>query len=213
VRIVITGEGRVSRVIFENFLAKWQAKQLESVHMLTHQDCRDERIPECDVLIHAGARVFAQKSISVPGPYIQDNIIDTFDLLQWAKRKRPALIVYLSTHEVENVWTPYAATKAAAEALVRAWGYSYGLPYLIIRLPNLFIPDYKDRGLVGRVLRGEKIELIKETRQWLDGDDFAEQLWNIIQTKDTNRVIKLAGFPYTTQQIVDRAEGWKVGVR
>lgn len=208
-RIVITGEGRVSKE-FVRF-ARQQSDTI--ITMVTHRQCDDQDIPDSDVLIHAGARVFADQSVSDPGPYVTDNVGGTFAMLEFARRRKCPLFVYISTYEAADPRSPYAATKAAGEDLTRAWGASYGMKWLIVRLPNLFIPDYSDKGVVGRLLRCE----IKEVRQknrlrkWLDGPDFAEQLWNVMQG-ETNRLVTLDGKFYTDQDIADRVEGWKVQV-
>ena len=212
-RIVITGEGRVSCLLADYIRGQ---NQQNVVTLLTHQDVRDGAIPDCDYLIAAGAKVFADQSVRDPESYVQSNIIDFYNMMEIV-RKRPSkeLFVYVSTYEAGQPKSPYAATKAAGEAITSAWGTAYNFPWLVLRSPNLFIPEWDDKGFVGKLLRCE----IKEPaypnryRQWLDGEEFASRVWNQIQTPPFNRLIEYEGWVYTDQQIADRVEAYKAGVK
>ncbi len=212
IAVAVTGEGRVATL----FTAYARSQPDAYVMQATHQDCRDERGLEGEYLVHIGARVFADRSVVDPLPYVQDNVLDTVSLLEVVRRRRGATrFIYLSTIEAAAPKSPYAGTKAAAEALVRGWANAYGFSYMIIRSPNLYIPDYKDKGFVGRLLRCEIKEPSHPTRrrQWLDGDDFAEQLWNLMQTDSPNRTVTLGGKWYADEEIALRVEGYRQGIR
>lgn len=210
ITVVVTGEGRVSRA----FLTYARSAPDAVITQITHNDCK-VAVPECDYLVHIGARVFADKSVTDPLPYVQDNVNDLVDLLEIVRRRGGATrLIYLSTVEASEPKSPYAGTKAAAEALVAGWGRAYRFPFLIVRSPNLFIPDYKDKGYIGALLRCE-IDGPKSPhrlRQWLDGAEFAEQLWNLMQTDQPGRTITLPGELLTDAEIALKVEAWKTGV-
>ena len=195
----ITGTGRVSLAF-----VRWAVERGIHVKTVSHDYCVVEKIPACKVLIHAGARVFAHKSFLEPEPYIGDNIVGTFDMLEYARKFSLKLFVYISTHEAIDPRSPYAATKRCGEILTEAWHQSYHLPYLIVRLPNVFIVDPTDQGYIGGILRGE----IKEPRdgnrirQWMTSEQFSEMLWNLIMSGEYNRTVTLKGIEKSDQEIM-----------
>lgn len=173
-KLAVTGTGRVSALLHRELGAT----------MISHDDCRRGQYPPCDILVHAGARVFADVSIRDPFPYIHQNIVECYQFLEDVRKMetRP-LVVYLSSKEAERCDSPYAASKASAEALCRAWRHCYQLPLLIIRTPNAFIVDDRDQGFVGKVRRGE-IDGPRDPdrrREWLFEKEFCVRLYQAIQ--------------------------------
>lgn len=111
-----------------------------------------------DIIIHMAAQSHVDLSFDNSICFTQDNILGTHTLLEasrsYGKLKR---FVHMSTDEVYgeashdeeiphneisllNPTNPYAATKAAAEFMVKSYGYSYKLPYVIIRGNNVYGP-------------------------------------------------------------------------
>ncbi len=117
-----------------------------------------------DFVFHLAAESHVDNSISNPENFVQSNIIGTYNLLEaikshWlklsSKRKSQFRLLHVSTDEVfgslesNNLFTecsrydprsPYSATKAASDHLVRAWYYTYGLPIIITNASNNFGP-------------------------------------------------------------------------
>jgi dTDP-glucose 4,6-dehydratase len=105
-----------------------------------------------DIIIHAAGNADSYSCIHNPGQAIQDNVIETFNMLEIAKTVGVTHFVYISSVEVYG--TPgicfedseckamnmYAATKHAGEQLCRAYHNSYGGPCSIVRLNNTFGP-------------------------------------------------------------------------
>jgi dTDP-glucose 4,6-dehydratase len=110
----------------------------------------DEVMAGCDVVVHFAAESHVDRSIDDPGPFLRTNILGTETLLRMARRHR------ISTDEVFGALTldgerftedtpysprsPYAASKAASDHLVRAYGETYGLPFTITNCSNNYGP-------------------------------------------------------------------------
>ena len=118
-----------------------------------------------DAIIHLAAESHVDRSIDEPAAFIQTNIAGTFTLLQaarayWenlsAERRRQFRFLHVSTDEVFGSLapdhpgftettayappSPYSASKAAADHLVRSWHHTYGLPVLVTHCSNNYGP-------------------------------------------------------------------------
>src|SRR5581483_4046031 len=104
----------------------------------------------CDAVVHFAAESHVDRSIDDPGPFLRTNIVGTETLLRLARKHRIGRFHHISTDEVFGALplgggrfdeeTPYAASKAAADHLVRAYGETYGLPYSITNCSNNYGP-------------------------------------------------------------------------
>jgi len=108
-----------------------------------------------DVVVHFAAQSHVDTSFENAQQYIHDNIIGTYTILECVKESGCRL-VHISTDEVYgevelgetsnsetsvlNPTNPYSATKAGAELLVKAYGHSFKIPYVITRGNNVFGP-------------------------------------------------------------------------
>ena len=121
-------------------------------------------LPGCDYVLNFAAETHVDRSIVGPEPFIQANVMGTFRLLEAARRYwleeggpgRDVRFHHVSTDEVygslgpgEPAWTeatpyapnsPYAASKASSDHLVRAYGHTYGLPVSISNCSNNYGP-------------------------------------------------------------------------
>ena len=120
-----------------------------------------------DAVIHLAAESHVDRSIERPIPFANTNIIGTMTLLNacrthWKKESNHRFY-HISTDEVygslgkEGVFTeqspyqprsPYAASKASADHMVRAYGETYGLPYVISNCSNNYGPDQHGEKLI-----------------------------------------------------------------
>jgi dTDP-glucose 4,6-dehydratase len=132
----------------------------------------DEFKPE--VVVHFAAQSHVDTSFENSFQYINDNIIGTYTILECVKESGCRL-VHISTDEVYgevaldetshpdtsvlNPTNPYSATKAGAELLVKAYGHSFKIPYVITRGNNVFGPkQYPEKvipAFVTRILNDE----------------------------------------------------------
>ena len=124
-----------------------------------------------DAVIHLAAESHVDRSIEGPMPFANTNIIGTMTLLNacrthWKKESNHRFY-HISTDEVygslgkEGVFTeqspyqprsPYAASKASADHMVRAYGETYGLPYVISNCSNNYGPDQHREKLIPTVI-------------------------------------------------------------
>ena len=166
-----------------------------------------------DAILHLAAESHVDRSIDGPDDFIQTNIVGTFNLLQasrdyWQQlpetRRRQFKLVHVSTDEVygdlehsaaaateQNAYSPsspYSASKAAADHLVRAWHRTWGLPVVITncsnnygpcQFPEKLIPHMILNAISGRPLPvyGNGLQI----RDWLFVDDHARALLTVAQ--------------------------------
>jgi len=134
------------------------ASFLDNFKMI-HKDLATDDLSEimvgCDYVAHFAAKTFVDHSIRSPGPFIQSNVVGTYNVLEQA-RLTPGLKKYIqiSTDEVYgqilngsykedsplNPRNPYAATKAAADGLAISYFNTYNLPIIITRTENNYGP-------------------------------------------------------------------------
>jgi dTDP-glucose 4,6-dehydratase len=117
------------------------------------KDTVREIIPSCDIVINFAAESHVDRSITGPEPFVHTDVVGTFTLLE-AARQHDTTFVQISTDEVYGSLregefreddplkpnSPYSASKASADLLVRSYYVTYGLPVLITRSSNNFGP-------------------------------------------------------------------------
>lgn len=174
-------------------------------------------------IVHLAAESHVDRSIDSPGAFIETNVVGTFTLLQeslryWRDnrdRSSTFRMLHVSTDEVygslgaEGFFTeatpyapnsPYSASKAASDHLVRAWHHTYGLPvvttncsnnYGPYQFPEKLIPLMIQNALVGRELpvygRGENV------RDWLYVDDHADALLTVLARGRSGETYNVGG--------------------
>lgn len=178
-----------------------------------------------DLVIHFAAETHVDRSISAPEIFIQTNIIGTFQLLQvsldyWKKLNHSAQqtfrFVSISTDEVYGELTntdsffhensiyapnsPYSASKASADHLVRAWHKTYGLPTLITHSSNNYGPYQYPEKLIPRTilnaLFGKPINVYgngEQIRDWLFIQDHIDALMLIITKGKIGEIYNIGG--------------------
>jgi dTDP-glucose 4,6-dehydratase len=158
-----------------------------------------------DIVFHLAAESHVDRSISGPMAFIETNVTGTATLLQaalevWRHHSCPDdfRFIHVSTDEVfgalesEGVFnetspyqprSPYSASKAASDHLVRAWGKTYGLPFIITNSSNNYGPCQHPEKLIPlvitRALRGEPIPIYgsgTQVRDWLHVLDHCDAL-------------------------------------
>ena len=189
-----------------------------------------------DAVMHLAAESHVDRSIDGPGEFIRTNIEGTFVLLQaarayWLALDEPARSAFrfhhISTDEVygslgpEGLFTeetpyspnsPYSASKAASDHLVRAWHHTYGLPTLVTncsnnygpyQFPEKLIPLMILNAVAGKALpvygRGENV------RDWLDVDDHARALRLVLERGRVGETYNIGGHNERTNLEVVRA--------
>lgn len=185
--------------------ARYRFEQADIVDTAALRRVFEEYSP--DVVIHLAAESHVDRSIDGPAQFIQTNIVGTFSLLEtslshWralpSSRKADFRFHHVSTDEVfgslgatgsfceETAYrpnSPYAASKAASDHLVRAWHHTYGLPVLITNCSNNYGPYHFPEKLIPltiiSALEGKPLPVYgtgENVRDWLHVDDHAEAL-------------------------------------
>ena len=160
-----------------------------------------------DVILHLAAESHVDRSIDAPAAFVETNVVGTFVLLQQALGYWRALpkakangfrFHHVSTDEVFGSLgahghfsedshyrpnSPYAASKAASDHLVRAWHHTYGLPVLISNCSNNFGPCHFPEKLIPLIilnaLDGKPLPVFgkgENVRDWLYVEDHARAL-------------------------------------
>ena len=175
-----------------------------------------------DAVLHLAAESHVDRSIDGPADFIDTNITGTFNLLEaarhyWLASSRPEgfRFHHVSTDEVfgslgaEGFFTettayapnsPYSASKAASDHLVRAWGETYGLPVLLTNCSNNYGPYHFPEKLVPVVilnaLAGRPIPVYgagDNIRDWLYVEDHADALLTVLQRGEIGRTYAIGG--------------------
>src|SRR5688572_24548561 len=175
-------------------------------------------------ILHLAAESHVDRSIDAPSVFVETNVVGTFTMLQETRRYWSALpadeaarfrFLHVSTDEVfgslgrdgffveETPYdpnSPYAASKAAADHLVRAWCRTYGLPCLLTNCSNNFGPyQFPEKlmpliilnGILGAPLPvyGQGLNV----RDWLFVDDHANALITVIQQGEIGETYLVSG--------------------
>ncbi|WP_278621190.1 dTDP-glucose 4,6-dehydratase, partial [Ectopseudomonas oleovorans] len=177
-----------------------------------------------DAIMHLAAESHVDRSIDGPAAFIQTNIVGTYSLLEstrayWlglsAERKAAFRFHHISTDEVygslgaEGLFTeetpyapnsPYSASKAASDHLVRAWGETYGLPILVTNCSNNYGPYQFPEKLIPVVmlnaLAGKPIPIYGQgvnIRDWLFVEDHASALLLVATTGKPGETYNIGG--------------------
>ena len=158
-----------------------------------------------DTVCHFAAESHVDRSIAAPDDFIQTNIVGTFNLLEIARNriKKIERFHHISTDEVfgslgKNGYftedtayrpnSPYSASKAASDHLVRAYHATYGLPVTLSNCSNNYGPYQFPEKLIPlmilNALEGKPLPVYgdgKNVRDWLYVEDHCSAIWEIIR--------------------------------
>lgn len=178
-----------------------------------------------DIVMHLAAESHVDRSIDGPSAFIQTNIVGTYSLLEatrqyWltlnADRKAGFRLHHISTDEVygdlepgDALFTeetpyapssPYSATKASSDHLVRAWHRTYGLPVVITNCSNNYGPYHFPEKLIPHMilnaLQGKPLPVYGnggQIRDWLYVEDHARALVEVASRGRTGETYNIGG--------------------
>jgi dTDP-glucose 4,6-dehydratase len=164
-----------------------------------------------DIVMHLAAESHVDRSIDGPAAFIQTNLIGTFTLLEAARHYWSALDaaqkqafrfhhistdeVYGDLHGTDDLFTeetpyapssPYSASKAGSDHLVRAWNRTYGLPVVVTNCSNNYGPYHFPEKLIPltilNALAGKPLPVYgngEQIRDWLYVEDHARALYKV----------------------------------
>ncbi|MES2913674.1 MAG: dTDP-glucose 4,6-dehydratase [Pseudomonadota bacterium] len=175
-----------------------------------------------DAVMHLAAESHVDRSIDGPADFIETNITGTFNLLEaarthWAAQGKPETFRFhhISTDEVfgslgahgqftehtpYDPRSPYSASKAASDHLVRAWAETYGLPTVLTNCSNNYGPYHFPEKLIPvtilNALHGKPIPVYgngENIRDWLYVEDHADALLLVLEKGALNRSYNIGG--------------------
>ncbi|KRW95368.1 dTDP-glucose 4,6-dehydratase [Paracoccus sp. MKU1] len=175
-----------------------------------------------DAIMHLAAESHVDRSIDGPGAFIETNVTGTYNLLEaarayWTAQDRPERFRFhhISTDEVfgslgetgqftedtpYDPRSPYSASKAASDHLVRAWHETYGLPMVLTNCSNNYGPFHFPEKLVPVVilnaLHGRPIPVYGDggnVRDWLYVEDHADALLLVLEKGRIGRSYNIGG--------------------
>jgi dTDP-glucose 4,6-dehydratase len=181
------------------------ADHIEFVHgNIADADLVDRLVAGADVVVHFAAESHNDNSLDDPWPFMESNIIGTYRLLE-AVRMHHVRLHHISTDEVYgdlelddparfteqtpvNPSSPYSASKASADLLVRAWIRSFGIQATLSNCSNNYGPyqhveKFIPRQITG-ILQGIKPKLYgagANVRDWIHVDDHNDAIVTILE--------------------------------
>ncbi len=164
----------------------------------------DELVGTTDAVVHFAAESHNDNSLHDPKPFLDTNVVGTYTLLE-AVRRHDVRFHHISTDEVYgdlelddpnrftdttpyNPSSPYSATKAASDLLVRAWVRSFGVRATISNCSNNYGPYQHVEKFIPRqitnILQGTRPKLYgtgHNVRDWIHVDDHSSAVWEIMR--------------------------------
>lgn len=200
-------------------------------HFIQGDICDRERVAAAflqhqpDFIMHLAAESHVDRSIDGPGEFIQTNVVGTYELLEAARSYYATLVDdkkagfrfhHISTDEVygdlgeTGLFTeetsyepssPYSASKAASDHLVRAWHRTYQLPVVLTNCSNNYGPYHFPEKLVPLIilnaLEGKQLPVYgdgKQVRDWLFVEDHARALYKVVSEGKLGDTYNIGGF-------------------
>ncbi|MFN3279283.1 MAG: dTDP-glucose 4,6-dehydratase [Paracoccus hibiscisoli] len=175
-----------------------------------------------DAIMHLAAESHVDRSIDGPAAFVETNVIGTFNMLEaarayWTGQGKPDSFRFhhISTDEVfgslgetgqftettpYDPRSPYSASKAGSDHLVRAWAETYGLPVVLTNCSNNYGPYHFPEKLVPvvilKALSGQPIPVYGDggnIRDWLYVEDHADALLLVLEKGQLNRSYNIGG--------------------
>ncbi len=224
-----TGEPIINldKLTYAGSLRNLESLRDDSRHVFVHGDICDRALVrklldqyKPRAIVHFAAESHVDRSIAGPAPFIETNVTGTFSLLEEAKGYCQAetafRFVHVSTDEVYGSLgpkdppfkettpyapnSPYAASKAAADHLVRAYHHTYGLPTLTTNCSNNYGPRQFPEKLIPLTIRnalaGKPLPVYGDgsnVRDWLYVDDHCEAVRVVLERGRVGEAYNIGG--------------------
>jgi|TARA_B110000908_G_scaffold8787_2_gene10872 dTDP-glucose 4,6-dehydratase len=198
-------------------------EQADICNSLAVQDIFEKHQPK--IVMHLAAESHVDRSIDGPSIFLQTNIMGTFNLLEQSRihisnlsefDKRNFRFHHISTDEVygdlygtndlftENTpyspSSPYSASKASSDHLVRSWGRTYNLPFLITNCSNNYGPYHFPEKLIPHIIinaiQGNPLPVYgkgDQIRDWLYVEDHASALFEVVKNGKVGETYNIGG--------------------
>jgi dTDP-glucose 4,6-dehydratase len=224
-----TGEPIVNldKLTYAGNLRNLESLRNDSRHVFVQGDIGDRALV-ADLLkkhkpraiVHFAAESHVDRSIAGPAPFIQTNVVGTFSLLEefktYSEKRKDARFLHVSTDEVygslgphDPAFTettpyapnsPYSASKAAADHLVRAYHHTYGVPTLTTNCSNNYgpyqFPEKLIPLMIGNALAGKPLPVYgdgRNVRDWLYVGDHCEAVRAVLERGRPGETYNIGG--------------------
>ena len=203
------GVVNLDKLTYAGNLENLKAVERSERYRFVHGDICDRALVDAlmeeekpDAIVHFAAESHVDRSILSPEPVIRTNLNGTFTMLEGARKHKVGRFVHVSTDEVygslgaTGLFTettpyapnsPYSASKASSDMLVRAYHHTYGLPAVITNCSNNYGPYQFPEKLipvaVQSILARKPVPVYGDglnVRDWLYVRDHAEALWLVL---------------------------------
>lgn len=188
-----------------------------------HGNVRDHEIvsqlvDECDAIVHFAAESHVDRSIEDSRSFVETNTLGTQVLLEALRQHDSRRMVHVSTDEVYGALpldrqdlrfsessviapnSPYAASKAAADMLVRAYHKTFGLDVITTRCSNNFGPfQFPEKVIplfVTNLIQGKQVPLYgdgRNVRDWIHVEDHCEAILNVLERGYSGEIYNVGG--------------------
>ncbi|MEI6913778.1 MAG: dTDP-glucose 4,6-dehydratase [Armatimonadota bacterium] len=191
-------------------------------------DIRDEAlidnlVPNMDAIVNFAAETFVDRSIQSPGDFITTDVVGTFRLLEAARRSKIERFLHVSTDEVYGSVeegsslesdpiepnSPYSASKAGGDLLVRSYFVTYNLPVMITRASNNYGPFQHPEKLIpffiSSAMDDHQLPVYgdgQQVRDWLFVNDHCKAIDTVLHKGEIGNVYNVgAGYERTNMQV------------
>ena len=171
---------------------------------ICNEEITDKIVADCEAVVHFAAESHVDNSIHGPRPFLDSNVVGTYQILE-AVRKHNRRLHHISTDEVYgdlqldspdkfnevtpyNPSSPYSATKAGSDHLVRAWIRSFGTQATISNCSNNYGPYQHVEKFIPRqiteILEGRRPKLYgsgQNVRDWIHAEDHSSAILAILE--------------------------------
>ena len=195
---------------------------------ITNKRLMEELISKCDAVVNFAAESFVDRSINDANPFLVSNIRGTFTILDIITKQKKRMI-QISTDEVFgslpkgsadeqtkfNPSSPYAATKAAAELLIKSFSVTYDSDVVITRCTNNYGPRQFPEKLIPKTIilakQGRNIPIYgngKNLRDWIFVDEHCDAVYEILINGKSGQAYNIsANNEISNMQIVNKILG------
>ncbi len=200
-------------------------------YRFVHGDVRDAEVVDAEVaradaVVHFAAESHVDRSIAGPAVFLDTNVVGTGVVLEACRRHEVARVLHISTDEVYGSIahgsfregdplepnSPYAASKAGADLLARAYLVTYGYPVLVTRTSNNFGPFHHPEKMIPlfitNLLEGRKVPLYgdgRNVRDWTFVEDNAAAQWKVLTDGHPGEVYNVgAGNELTNRELTSK---------
>lgn len=173
-------------------------------------------LSDVDAIINLAAETHVDNSLTDPSRFLRSNVLGVQHLLELLRGKRAyqmPLFVQISTDEVYGSVdgdsfptsplkpsSPYAASKAAADLFIQAYGHTFDVPYRIVRPSNCYGMHQYPEKLIPKAVRhlvlGRPIPIHEDgmaTRYWLSVDDCADAILRVLDSGKNGEIYTVGG--------------------